>query len=288
MSCNKLLGNDKFLTFVSNDMGIEGEELALTKIGNYVQLDRGGNDLGRRRRRRSRGGDPVEALMFGFLMVAVYIYRQLGSRPWVFYGIIILGIGAVIYFPLRRKRAKEDRLRRSGIKEIDGLSGEDFEAFLAQYFEGQGYVVKTTPKYGDFGADLVLSKDGVDTVVQAKRWNMVVGIVAVQQIVAAKQYYGARNAMVITNSDYTPAAVKLAAANEITLWAREQLIQELAVVDGASLMQSPALAVAATSYSTDHNTACPRCGKAMVARSGRKGRFYGCSGYPACRYTREA
>ncbi len=65
-------------------------------------------------------------------------------------------------------------------------------------------MVKTTPKSGDFGADLVLSKDGVDTVVQAKRWNMVVGIEAVQQIVAAKQYYGARNAMVITNSEYTP------------------------------------------------------------------------------------
>ncbi|KAA2284733.1 nuclease-related domain-containing protein [Arenimonas fontis] len=38
--------------------------------------------------------------------------------------------------------------------------------------------------------------------------------------------------------------------------------------------------------------ACPRCGKALVERTARKGmragqRFLGCSGYPACRYTRQ-
>lgn len=32
--------------------------------------------------------------------------------------------------------------------------------------------------------------------------------------------------------------------------------------------------------------ACPLCGADLVLRKGRYGRFYGCSGYPACRYTR--
>jgi hypothetical protein len=31
---------------------------------------------------------------------------------------------------------------------------------------------------------------------------------------------------------------------------------------------------------------CPKCGKPMAVRSGRKGKFYGCSGYPHCRHTR--
>jgi len=31
---------------------------------------------------------------------------------------------------------------------------------------------------------------------------------------------------------------------------------------------------------------CPQCGKPLVIRSSRRGPFYGCSGYPACRYTR--
>ena len=30
---------------------------------------------------------------------------------------------------------------------------------------------------------------------------------------------------------------------------------------------------------------CPKCGRPMVKRSGRFGEFYGCTGYPECRYT---
>lgn len=38
-----------------------------------------------------------------------------------------------------------------------------------------------------------------------------------------------------------------------------------------------------------HNIAmniCPRCGKQLVSRIGRNGPFTGCSGYPACRFTK--
>ncbi len=33
--------------------------------------------------------------------------------------------------------------------------------------------------------------------------------------------------------------------------------------------------------------ACPDCGKPLAVRSGRRGRFVGCTGYPRCRYTRD-
>jgi len=31
---------------------------------------------------------------------------------------------------------------------------------------------------------------------------------------------------------------------------------------------------------------CPRCGKSLVLRDGKKGSFYGCSGYPHCKFTK--
>ncbi len=31
---------------------------------------------------------------------------------------------------------------------------------------------------------------------------------------------------------------------------------------------------------------CPECGQSMVLRHGKRGDFYGCSGYPNCRHTR--
>ncbi len=33
---------------------------------------------------------------------------------------------------------------------------------------------------------------------------------------------------------------------------------------------------------------CPTCGKPLVAREGKRGKFIGCTGYPKCRYTRDA
>lgn len=34
------------------------------------------------------------------------------------------------------------------------------------------------------------------------------------------------------------------------------------------------------------NNICPRCGKQLIKRQGNKGDFMGCSGYPACRFTK--
>jgi hypothetical protein len=35
------------------------------------------------------------------------------------------------------------------------------------------------------------------------------------------------------------------------------------------------------------NNICPRCGKSLVLRNGKYGDFYGCSGYPKCRFTKK-
>ena len=34
------------------------------------------------------------------------------------------------------------------------------------------------------------------------------------------------------------------------------------------------------------NNICPRCGKKLVLRNGKRGAFYGCPGYPHCRFTK--
>lgn len=34
------------------------------------------------------------------------------------------------------------------------------------------------------------------------------------------------------------------------------------------------------------SASCPRCGKMLVERNGKNGKFWGCSGFPACRYTK--
>lgn len=37
----------------------------------------------------------------------------------------------------------------------------------------------------------------------------------------------------------------------------------------------------------DEGACCPRCGRPLVKRNGKFGAFWGCSGFPACRYTKK-
>lgn len=119
------------------------------------------------------------------------------------------------------------RLAASGIEDIDRMDGKTFEECLAGLFTRQGYRVIQTPYRGDWGADLILLKGGVHTVVQAKRYQKSVGVRAVQEAVAAKAKYHCREAMVVTNSRFTKQAVELARANWVVLWDREKLIDQL-------------------------------------------------------------
>ena len=32
---------------------------------------------------------------------------------------------------------------------------------------------------------------------------------------------------------------------------------------------------------------CPQCGEKLILREGKYGKFYGCSGYPNCKYTKK-
>lgn len=134
-------------------------------------------------------------------------------------GLLLLKISRAIY--VRR------RFRRAGIHLIDTMSGTEFEQRLAILFRRRGYRVTPIGQSGDFGGDLVLSKDGVRTVVQAKRWQGRVGVTAVQEVVAAKSMYQCARAMVVTNSTFTRPAHTLATANGVELWDRPQLIRML-------------------------------------------------------------
>ena len=97
------------------------------------------------------------------------------------------------------------------------MTGIDFETFLYNLFKEMGYKVRRTPITGDQGADLIISKDGTDLAVQAKRSLGKVGNKAVQEVVASIKFYKCSGGMIVTNSTYTKSAINLAKSNEIEL-----------------------------------------------------------------------
>lgn len=122
---------------------------------------------------------------------------------------------------LDRKAREQERWRieqgSRSMAQIDLLSGVEFEHYLAGLFREQGYAVETTAISGDFGADLILIRDAVRIAVQAKRWNDRVGVSAVQEAAAARDYYQCGEAWVVTTSHFTAAAVTLAQKTRVVL-----------------------------------------------------------------------
>jgi restriction system protein len=129
---------------------------------------------------------------------------------------------------------KHQRLKKSGILEIDKMNGQTFEEYLKVLLENRGYQVSLTAASGDYGADLILKSKDKKIVVQAKRYKKKVGLKAVQEIVSAKTYYKADESWVITNNYFTDPAKKLAAANNVTLINRDMLIKWMIEINKAS------------------------------------------------------
>ncbi len=106
---------------------------------------------------------------------------------------------SLLYFIISKVKAnKRKKLYESGIDVIDNMPGEVFEEYLLAHFNRMGYAGSLTPKTDDYGADLILEKDGRRVVVQAKRGKGSVGVNAIQQVIGAIKHYDANKGMVVT------------------------------------------------------------------------------------------
>jgi restriction system protein len=175
-------------------------------------------------------------------------------------------LGVVLAARLTQLLWREWRLRRAGIREIDAMDGPTFERRLALLFRGLGYRVEITGSArGDFGCDLLITRGDERAVVQAKRRQKPVGVKAVQEATAAAPYYKAIRAYVVTNSSFTAQAKKLAAANRVELWDREELVRRLLQSNGREIAAT-ATAPAPPETAPSADGFCARCGQPVSER----------------------
>lgn len=146
-------------------------------------------------------------------------------RPFIVKAAAIVGDIAALVFDTLKEEDSRKRLLHSGILEVDAMTGKEFEIFLDVHFEKLGYNVTLTQDSQDYGADLILYKDGSKTVVQAKRSKRPVGIKAVQEVAGAVRHYKGNKGRVITNNRFTENAYNLAKSNDVELWDRKKLIE---------------------------------------------------------------
>lgn len=130
--------------------------------------------------------------------------------------LIILFPVVLIYLAVKYKQYRKIKLKEADLIEFYGksqlgsLTGIEFEECLLNLFEKMGYKVRLTKTTGDFGADLIICKNGKTSIVQAKRYSHTVGVKAVQEVIAAREFYKIEDSFVITNSTFSAEAKQLA------------------------------------------------------------------------------
>lgn len=192
----------------------------------------------RRRRTRRR---TIPASTIGGIILIFVIMGLIAKYPIILLFIVIsIIISIVIYIKykealkIREKQIidkKKQLIQAISINKIDQMDADEFVKFLNDFFcISQNYSSMPLPKTRDFGADIILNdENGYKIAIQVKLYikGHFVNISAIQQIVAAKMHYSCDEAMVITNNYFTEPAIILANSNNVILWDREQLAQEL-------------------------------------------------------------
>lgn len=137
-------------------------------------------------------------------------------------GILILALAAIFTVRFFRNRSRGS--------EMDDMEGHEFEYFCADLLKDNGFTeVEVTRGSGDYGVDILAEKDGITYAVQCKCHTDPIGIRAVQEVYAGRDYYDRMVGVVMTNQYFTSAAVHAAEKLKILLWDRgyvEEMMEE--------------------------------------------------------------
>ena len=130
-------------------------------------------------------------------------------------GVLILCLVGLLVLKYAKRKYPSD---------IDLMEGHDFEYFCADLLRKKGFQeVEVTKGSGDYGIDILAQKDGVTYGIQCKCYATPVGVKAVQEAYAGRDYYDCMVGVVLTNQHFTAPAVEAAKKLKILLWDRTYL-----------------------------------------------------------------
>lgn len=112
----------------------------------------------------------------------------------------------------------------------EGITPSEFEGHCCEIMREEGWDAHVTKGSGDQGADVVDTKDNQRLVVQCKLYSGTVGNKAVQEVLAAKSFYGADHAAVVCTTGYTKAAQQLAQSSDVALLMYHELRDHVATL----------------------------------------------------------
>ena len=149
-------------------------------------------------------------------MKDILIKHDIGIEHYWWIGMIIIIL--ILLFILK----KAIRQRKTNL--LDEMEGREFEYFCADLLRNKGFMeVEVTKGSGDYGIDILAQKEGITYAIQCKCYQSPVGIKAIQEAYAGRDYYDCMVGAVLTNQYFTAPAVEAAKKLKILLWDRGYL-----------------------------------------------------------------
>jgi restriction system protein len=182
------------------------------------------NNSGKKRYRRSNKQDAA----WGFLilgLIGIFWNDLIEGKLYAIILTVLIVLACIsLLWTLLRKYVIKTPPPSISMKEIDKMTGIEFENFVGVLYKAMGYKTEVTQASNDYGADVIVIKDQIKTVIQVKNYKNPVGLGAVQEVNTAKGHYKADEAMIITSSpSFTAQARREAKLLRIKLIARDEL-----------------------------------------------------------------
>ena len=180
-----------------------------------------------------------------------------------------------------RKRQQDrenwiNNIRRS--EYLKSMHPREFEMLVCSLFRKMGYTAEETPYTGDNGIDGILFKDGHKSVLQCKRVQGSVGEPVLRDLFGAMHHTGSDSAIVVTTGRVSQQARLWASGKPIRIIELSELMDLIAA-------NSPDGDIVPPDFAPRETGLCPKCHSPLHVVNGRRGKFIGCTAYPACRHT---
>ena len=119
----------------------------------------------------------------------------------------------------RAKRTEKEANAR-GLTDPAELEPYEYEKYVAKTLIERGYKnAEVTQQSADYGVDiLAVNPEGWRIAVQCKRYHGSVGVSAVQEVLAGREYYNCDLAVVYSTGTYTQQAIELARKVHVKLY----------------------------------------------------------------------
>lgn len=264
--------------------------------------------------RRRKGLDPFEILpvIVGLGLLAVFvpggretIQGFVGLAVWIgiFLGIaLLLFVGARLWLKTINdapqvatspSTSRPTSIRSTGFAatvvvdptpslqhQLRSIDWFQFEKLIALAYAGTGTVTRKGGANPDGGIDLIVERQGERIGVQCKHWkSWTVGVKVVREMIGAMADAGLKKGIIVSLNPYSIDARELARRHNIEVVDEDCVVNLLKYLDQREVQ----------AILGDTTKICPKCEREMVMRTATKGRneggqFWGCSGYPRCRF----